>query len=202
MVISTRYYTHQLTEEENDAELLGQVTRCVFENIPKDRRNIKVIFILKAENIVHGTSKDFRPISLSCFLLKTTERIVNDHIRNQLSICQHPYLKGKSVNCALNFVVDHIEKSVTYGDYILAAVLVLENSFNNTRIDRVVQTLEENGVDDFIRKWIDVILLHRNIEVELANSIRKAKTTRAIPQGGLTSSLLSLLIVNEVLIGL
>jgi hypothetical protein len=47
-------------------------------------------------------AKSFRPISLTFFLLKTMERLVNLHIKKgplkdyPLNLMQHAYLKGKS----------------------------------------------------------------------------------------------------------
>ena len=41
--------------------------------IPRRWREVKVIFIPKAGKASHSKPKDFRPISLSCFLLKTLE---------------------------------------------------------------------------------------------------------------------------------
>jgi hypothetical protein len=40
-------------------------------------RQVKVVFIAKPGMSSYGGPKDFRPISLTCFLLKTMERLVD-----------------------------------------------------------------------------------------------------------------------------
>lgn len=85
--------------------------------IPKAWREVKVVFIPKAGKCSHTNPKDLRPISLSSFLLKTFERLIDLKLRsdidpNQLSSSQHAYCKGKSVETALHSLVQTIEKSL------------------------------------------------------------------------------------------
>ncbi|KAI0260789.1 hypothetical protein BGY98DRAFT_929580, partial [Russula aff. rugulosa BPL654] len=47
-----------------------------FGYIPKLWREVKVVFIQKAGRACHSVAKDYRPISLSSFMLKTLERLV------------------------------------------------------------------------------------------------------------------------------
>ncbi|WP_333765277.1 hypothetical protein, partial [Streptomyces sp. IBSBF 2390] len=58
-------------------------TDCIrFNYIPKSWRKVKVVFIPKAGKLNHSTAKDYRPISLSSFLLKVAERILDYDIRS------------------------------------------------------------------------------------------------------------------------
>ena len=73
-------------------------------------KQVKVVFIPKAGKTNHSKAKDYRPISLSSFMLKTFERLLDHHIRskfnkNNISSSQHAYLKGKSCETALHEVV-------------------------------------------------------------------------------------------------
>jgi len=84
----------------------------------------------------HTTAKDFRPISLTSFLLKSFERMISLHIRatvdpTQISEAQHAYTKGKSTESALHLVVSSIEKSLNIKEYTLIAFLDIEGAFNN-----------------------------------------------------------------------
>ena len=54
--------------------------------IPKQWREVRVVFIPKAGKTSHTTPKDFRPISLSSFLLKTLERLVNLWIKQTTDV--------------------------------------------------------------------------------------------------------------------
>ena len=48
-------------------------------------RNVKVVFIPKAGKALHVTPKDFRSISLSSFLLKAFERLLEVHMKSTIS---------------------------------------------------------------------------------------------------------------------
>jgi len=69
--------------------------------------DVKVIFTPKAGKLSHTNPKDFGPISLSSFSLKTLERLIDNHIRptidqSLLSDAQHAYRKGRSTDTALH----------------------------------------------------------------------------------------------------
>jgi len=87
----------------------------VLNHIPTRWLDVKVIFIPKAGKPSHTNPKDFRPISLSSFLLKPLERLIDIHIRltinpSLLSDAQHPYRKGRSTDTALQSLVSGIER--------------------------------------------------------------------------------------------
>lgn len=66
-------------------------------------RQFRVAFVPKAGRSSHVTAKDFRSISISSFLLKTLEILMNLYIRgrnprNRLLSTQHAYSKGRSID--------------------------------------------------------------------------------------------------------
>jgi len=98
--------------------------------------DVKVIFIPKAGRPSHTNSKDFRPKSLSSFLLKTLERLIDIHIRQTinpslLSDAQHAYLKGRSTDTAFHSLVSSIERGFRIKEYSLVAFLDIEGASNN-----------------------------------------------------------------------
>jgi len=67
-----------------------------------------------------------RPKSLSSFLLKTLERLIDIHIRlttnpSHLSDAQHAYRKGRSTDTALHSLVSCIERGFRNKEYSLEA---------------------------------------------------------------------------------
>jgi hypothetical protein len=50
--------------------------------IPMAWRQVKVAFITKPEKLDYTEAKAYRPISLLPFLLKTTEKLVDRHMRD------------------------------------------------------------------------------------------------------------------------
>ncbi|XP_063838175.1 uncharacterized protein LOC135087307 [Ostrinia nubilalis] len=86
--------------------------------IPEPWNWVKVRFIPKTGKRDYSQPKSFRPISLTSFLMKAMERIIDQHIRAKylvkrpLSINQHAYQKGKSTETALLDLVDKVQKSL------------------------------------------------------------------------------------------
>ena len=116
----------------------------VYQYIPPIWNNVKVTFIPKAGKASHVFAKDFRPISLSSFLLKTFERLLDIHIRSKadvfgLSRCQHAYIKGRSTETALHKVVSNVEKSLEFKEYSLAAFLNIEKVTLEIKLRRTMQ---------------------------------------------------------------
>jgi len=52
------------------------------DSVPAIWHQVKVVFIPKPSRDSCGIPKDFRPISLASFLLKTTERLVDRFLRD------------------------------------------------------------------------------------------------------------------------
>ena len=78
--------------------------------VPKAWQNARVVFIAKA-----GNPKDYKHISLTSFLLKRMEKLLEMHIReiigpNFCSNSQHAYLKGRPTESALHSLVAVVEK--------------------------------------------------------------------------------------------
>ena len=85
--------------------------------IPATWRQAKVVFIPKPGRSAYCGPRDFRPISLTSFLLKTMERLV-DRLRDEILALQplhpnqHAYQAGKSVETALRQLVVRVEKAL------------------------------------------------------------------------------------------
>ena len=172
--------------------------------IPQKWRNVKVVFIPKAGRSGHVTAKDYRPISLSSFMLKTMERLVDFDIRNSivsslLSQSQHAYLKGKSTETALHKAVSCLEESLDRKEFSLAAFLDIEGAFNNVEASAIMKGLEAVEVPGGLRIWIEHMLTSRIVSTDIGSSGIKRSVTRGTPQGGVISPLLWLLVVNDLL---
>jgi len=150
--------------------------------LPTAWQETKVVFIPKAGKATHTTAKDFRPISLTSFLLKSFERMISLHIRatvdpTQISEAQHAYTKGKSTESALHLVVNSIE------EYKLIAFLDIEGAFNNVLPTAITEFLTELGVEP----------------ATLGTSTQTRLVNRGTPQGGVLSPLLWNIAVNKLL---
>jgi len=69
--------------------------------VPAIRQQVKVVFIPKPSRNSYSGPRDYRPIRLTSFLLKTVERVVDRHLRDEalalmpLHPNQHAYQAGK-----------------------------------------------------------------------------------------------------------
>jgi hypothetical protein len=85
--------------------------------VPAVWRQVKVVFIPKPGKNTYSGTRDYRPISLTSFLLKNMERLVDRYLRDEalafvpLHPNQHAYQAGKSVETALHQLV-WVEKAL------------------------------------------------------------------------------------------
>jgi hypothetical protein len=106
--------------------------------IPKAWRQVKVMFIPKPGKSDYTKAKVYHPISLSPFLLKTMEKIVDRHITERalrfqpLHLNQHDYQIDKSTETALQNVVTRVESAVEHKDIALGAFLDIGGAFDRT----------------------------------------------------------------------
>ncbi|XP_036327418.1 uncharacterized protein LOC118740028 [Rhagoletis pomonella] len=137
-----------------------------------DREKIKFAIVsfspykLPAGKRGHDNAKDFRPISLMSFVLKTFERLLDLYVRDKtsnLSCSQHAYLKGKSTETALHEVVRTIESSLYYKQFTMESFIDIEGAFNNVSADSIHEALMETGIDHCVRAWIVSLLRSRLI---------------------------------------
>ena len=77
------------------------------------------MFIPKPGKDSYSGPRDYRPISLTSFLLKTMERLVDRYLIDEvlaftpLHSNQHAYQAGKSVETALHQLVVRVERHLT-----------------------------------------------------------------------------------------
>ena len=106
--------------------------------VPKSWQRVRVAFIPKPGRTVHGEVKDFRPISLASFLLKTLERLLDFYIRGEvlkrfpLHANQHAYQVGKSTDTALHQLTRRVEEMLGKGKIALGCFMDVEGAFDNT----------------------------------------------------------------------
>jgi hypothetical protein len=120
-----------------------------------------VTFIPKPGKLDYTEAKAYLPIGLSSFLLKTMEKLVDRHIRDDaLKECplyrnQHAHQIGKSTETTLHNVVTHIENAIQYMDVALAAFLDIEGAFDRTLLDKLKQA---DDIEPAVCRWTCAML--------------------------------------------
>ena len=185
--------------------LVSIYKQCLRLNyVPKLWRETRVVFIPKAGKIAHINPKDFRPISLSSFLLKVLERLIDHQIKSNLdpkllSVNQHAYTKGRSVETALHSLITSVENSMSKKEVLVAGFVDVEGAFNNVLTDAITNALADLEVEPALIRWIRQLLLCRFILPEMGGFSFRKQVNRGTPQGGVLSPLLWNVVVNKLL---
>jgi len=176
--------------------------------IPRAWKLVRVAFIPKPGKASYDSAKAFRPISLSSFLLKALERLVDRYLREvplsklPMHANQHAYSPGKSTETALHNLVGRIEYALHNKEFALGAFLDIEGAYNHARFDVIRNALVRKKVDGFIIKWIEAMLNSRAVFSELGYARVCCQVGQGCPQGGVLSPTLWNLIVDSLLVEL
>ena len=113
--------------------LLGSLTKvfraCIaLGYTPVSWRSSRVVFLPKPGRVSYENAKNLRPVSLTSFMLKALERLVDGRINealktNPFSEMQHAYQKGKSTETALHNAVGFIERNMRGRGHVLGTVI-------------------------------------------------------------------------------
>jgi hypothetical protein len=169
--------------------------------VPAIWRQVKVVFIPKPGRNTYSGPWDYRSISLTSFLLKTMERLVDRYLRDEaLAIVplhpnQHAYQAGKSVEMALHQLVVWVEKALDQQEIDLGAFLDIER----TCYDTMCAALVRHGSEYTIVRWIKATPEGRMAIVTLNDISLRFAISRGCPQGGVLSPLLWCLVVNDLI---
>ena len=123
-------------------------------------RQVKVVFIPKPGRNSYSGPIDYRPTSITSFLHKTMETLVDRHLRDEaltlvpLHPNQHAYQAGKSVETALHQLVVRVEKALDQKETALGVFLNIEGVFNNSYYDAMCDALVRHGSEYTTVRWI------------------------------------------------
>ncbi|KAL1448474.1 hypothetical protein WDU94_005530 [Cyamophila willieti] len=181
------------------------INSFIFGYIPTSWRKVNVVFIQKAGKRPSDLPKSWRPISLSSFLLKSMEKVLDLYIRGALAQrsplhrYQFAYQKGKSTTSALHSLVQRLEKTLADKEIALVAFIDIEGAFDNTSYASIQRAAQEKGLEPQITSWITSMLQSRLTTASLGKEEVTIKSTRGCPQGGVLSPLLWSMVVDNLL---
>ena len=173
--------------------------------IPQSWREARVTFIPKPGKADYTTAKAFRPISLTSFLLKGLEKIVDRYLRDGPLINipihprQHAFQAGKSTECALHHIVSRIEKAFDANEYALGVFFDIQGAFDNTSVKAVKQALVQHNVPSMIHRWISALIGQRFVSTKVGQVLLQIITNCGLPQGGGLSPTLWSLVADSLL---
>ncbi|XP_050340320.1 uncharacterized protein LOC126766612, partial [Bactrocera neohumeralis] len=112
----------------------------------------KVIIITKVGRRDYSLAKSFRPKSLTPFMLKGMEKVIDNHIRSEalkiapLHARQHAYRAGRSTYTALYQPTSELQDSLDNGEVAICAFLDIKGTFDNASHTSVIKALEGRNV--------------------------------------------------------
>jgi len=147
-----------------ETQLYCDATSLAWKHIPTSWCRAKVVYIPKVVK-TDQSPKSLRPISLTSFLLKTLEKLVDRHLRgklllsNPLNADQYAYQADKSTELALNNLVGKTENTFESKGIAVGIFLDIKGTFNNA----LPSSLQARGAESNVCGWIQVLLTQRTV---------------------------------------
>ena len=188
-------YTNYITK------LYKIAVRC--ERVPAEWLQMRVVFIPKEGKKDYGTAKAYRPITLSNFLLKGLERVlqwyITDMVITKPLYSQHAYTVGRSCDTAVSEAVDFIERNILRKQHVLAVSLDCSGAFDRIQFSSASMAMEKKEIPPVVNKLYDHILRNRRVSATLQGEECVRIPTRGSPQGGVLSPMIWNIIMDTLL---
>ena len=166
-------------------------------------KKMTVVFIPKVGKGDYSQPKAYRPITLSNFVLKGLERIVQwyvleKNITRPLAY-QHAYTKGLSTETALSNFLNNVESMVHRGRSTLAVSLDCSGAFDRIKFEPAALAMKRFEIPNNIIRWYDGVLKTRRVTANVQGCSLTITPTQGSPQGGVLSPLVWNLIMDTLL---
>ncbi len=155
--------------------------------IPKRWRQMRVVFIPKLGKDDYSVPKDYRPITLSNFLLKVFERVINWFLSERVIALQlpnqHEYTRGLGTETALSSFADLVENAFHRGKKSLVVSLDCSGAFDRKKFSSAKEALDAAGAPAMIAGWYNKVLTGRLVSADLQGAHNTIIPTMGSPQG-------------------
>jgi len=153
--------------------------------------------------------ESYRPISLLSCTGKLLERIVNKRLlwhlesNSLLAPTQTGYRQHRSTEDQLSYFTQDIEDAFQEKKKVLAVFFDLSKAFDTVWKEGLLLKLLRFGVCGKMYKWLNDFLFRRTARVKLDGALSNlVKMREGVPQGGVISSTLFLVYINDLVTAL
>ena len=172
-------------------------------SLPKDWTCSNVPPVFK-KGSRHSPS-NYRPISLTCLLLKTMERLISKRVstfltsHKLLSPFQHGFRQGHSCQTQLLESVHQWAESLNRNSSSHVIFLEFSRAFYSVPHQRLLLKLDRIGIRGQLLRWIEAFLLNRQQRVVIdGHASEWAAATSGVPQGSILGPLRFLICVDDI----
>ena len=136
-----------------------------------------MVFIPKPQKADYGEAGSFRPISLTQFLFKAMEQVVEwflrEHADNfgKISEMQHAYSGTKGTDTALSTLVNMIESSILRKEFCLVVSVDIQGAFDNLATIAINKVMVDNKYPPLMIRWYMNFLKNRTSIAEVLGVI-------------------------------
>ena len=164
-----------------------------------------VIFLRKPHKEDYNIAKSFRSITLTSYVGKLFERIIERRLRIDLEArgliddSQEGFKKRRGTGRCIYKLLNNIQNNIEQVKVATALFIDLEKAFDSIWIDGLMYKLREAGRNSYILNIIDHFLRNRNVYIEIGeNRSGSFKPEVGLPQGSILSPILVIFHIAEM----